>query len=158
MYCQSCGKETPDQGIFCLHCGTRLNKECPRCAEIVRHKAKVCRFCGYEFTPEEIAKVEQEEQERVLRLERERLLETEKREKEKREKERERREQEEEEKKKKEWEEEYSRWHRPEVVSTWGSTVFQCPQCSILNSLKLQSCRRCSASLKSAPKVKNPYL
>lgn len=25
-------------------------KECPRCAETVRFKAAVCRFCGYEFT------------------------------------------------------------------------------------------------------------
>ena len=24
-------------------------KECPRCAEFVKGKAKVCRFCGYEF-------------------------------------------------------------------------------------------------------------
>jgi ribosomal protein L40E len=52
---------------------------------------------------------------------------------------------------------EYKRWHRPEIVGTWGSTVFQCLQCSTLNSLNLQTCRRCSTSLNSAPKVRNPY-
>jgi predicted RNA-binding Zn-ribbon protein involved in translation (DUF1610 family) len=26
------------------------NKECPQCAETVRFRAKLCRFCGYEFT------------------------------------------------------------------------------------------------------------
>ena len=44
MLCQECGKETPDQGIFCIHCGTRINKECPACAEIIKLKAKKCRF------------------------------------------------------------------------------------------------------------------
>jgi len=29
-------------------------KECPRCAETIKLKAKVCRFCGYEFSGEEI--------------------------------------------------------------------------------------------------------
>lgn len=27
-------------------------KECPRCAEIVRTRAQVCRFCGHEFKPD----------------------------------------------------------------------------------------------------------
>ena len=30
------------------------NKKCPRCAEIVKAEAQVCRFCGHEF----VAKVE----------------------------------------------------------------------------------------------------
>lgn len=141
MYCQSCGNETPDQGIFCLHCGTRLNKECPRCAEIVRVKAKICRFCGYEFTPEEMAE--------IGRLEQERKTEHKKRKREEREKENF--------EKKHRKEEEYERWHRPEIVGTWGGTVLECPQCSTLNSVNLENCRKCSASLKSAPRVKNPY-
>jgi len=52
---------------------------------------------------------------------------------------------------------EYERWHRPEIVGTWGGTVLECPQCSTLNSVNLENCRKCSASLKSAPRVKNPY-
>jgi hypothetical protein len=68
MYCQTCGNETPDQGLFCLRCGTHLNKECPRCAEIIKYKAKVCRFCGYEFTAEENAELERIDQERILRI------------------------------------------------------------------------------------------
>ena len=30
-------------------------KQCPRCAEAIKAAAKVCRFCGYEFSPEELA-------------------------------------------------------------------------------------------------------
>lgn len=149
MYCNSCGNETPDQGMFCLHCGTRLNKECPRCAEIIKFKAKICRFCGYEFAAEEIAEIERVEQEKVLRQEAER--------KKKREGERGRVEREKELEKERREEAEYHRWHRPEIVGTWGGVVFQCTQCSTLNSLNLESCRRCSASLKSAPKVRNPF-
>ena len=68
MYCPSCGSETPEQGVFCLHCGTRLNKECPQCAKIVKAKAKVCRFCGYKFTAEQIAEIERNEQERIQQI------------------------------------------------------------------------------------------
>jgi len=46
--------------------------QCPQCAEIIRFKAKVCRFCGYNFTREEIAEMERAEQDRVLRLHAER--------------------------------------------------------------------------------------
>lgn len=34
-----------------------INKKCPQCAEPIRADAKVCRFCGYTFTAEEMAKV-----------------------------------------------------------------------------------------------------
>lgn len=62
MFCPSCGNETPDGSIFCINCGLRVNKECPRCAEIIKVKAKVCRFCGYEFTAEELIEIEQVKQ------------------------------------------------------------------------------------------------
>ena len=163
MYCQSCGNDTPEQGIFCLHCGTRLNKECPRCAEIVRLKAKACRFCGYEFTSEEMAEIEQVEQERAARQRAEEtkvLRETAERVAQRTRLEQERQAKAELEKKQRADEEaEYPRWHRPEVVGGWGSTVLQCPQCHTLNPhIIVENCRRCSTSLKSAPQVKNPYL
>ena len=28
-------------------------KKCPQCAELVKREAKICRFCGYDFTKEE---------------------------------------------------------------------------------------------------------
>jgi len=34
--------------------GNRPGKECPMCAEIVRHRAYICRFCGYIFDPSTI--------------------------------------------------------------------------------------------------------
>ena len=49
-------------------------------------------------------------------------------------------------------------WNKPQIADKWGNAVLQCPQCSALNSLQLKNCRRCSLSLKSASKVKNPYL
>ena len=145
MYCQSCGNETPDQAIYCLHCGVRVNKECPRCAEIVKAKAKMCRFCRYEFSPEEIAELERLEQERRLRQEAKRERREKKEEHGRVEAERERRQQ------------EYAHWHPPERVGAWGHTVLECPRCSTLNSRNLESCRRCSGSLRTAPQVKNPY-
>ena len=30
-------------------------RECPRCAEVIKAKAKVCRFCGAELEPMEVA-------------------------------------------------------------------------------------------------------
>lgn len=32
------------------------SKECPQCAEKVKSKAKICRFCSYKFSEEEINK------------------------------------------------------------------------------------------------------
>lgn len=167
MLCQTCGNETPEQGLYCLNCGARVNKECPRCAEIVRFKAKVCRFCGCEFTPEEMAEIERVEQERTLEAEREKAerekaerAERERREREELERqERERRQQEEEQAERRRREEEESRpWNNPRVIARWGNTLLQCPQCSTLNVPNLETCRRCSASLKSASRVRNPCL
>ena len=33
-----------------------LEKECPACAEDVKLKAKICRFCGYEWSEDEVEK------------------------------------------------------------------------------------------------------
>jgi ATPase subunit of ABC transporter with duplicated ATPase domains len=169
MLCQTCGNETHEQGLFCLSCGTRVNKECPRCAEIVKLRAKVCRFCGYEFTAEEMAQIERDEQERQQQQQeqeaeqerrgREELerAEQERVQREKAERERAQREKADLEKRRRE-QEEFRRLNPPDKVSNWGDTLLECPQCSVLNSIRLENCRRCSASLKSARKVKNPYL
>jgi ribosomal protein L40E len=106
----------------------------------------VCRFCEYEFTPEEMTEIERSEQERM----RQQAAEREKQQREKTE--RDKREIEalkkvELKKKRPEAEAEDRRWNRPEIVSMWGSTVLQCPQCATLNSIHLENCRRCSASL-----------
>lgn len=161
MYCQSCGKDTPEQAVFCLHCGARINKECPRCAEIIKFRAKVCRFCGYKFILEEITTLEQDEQARLREIERERQ-ESAMREKLQREIEQEEMKKR---KKKEQEEEEYARWHRPDIVSKWGAVVLQCSECSTLNPVDIaqfppkefSECRRCRASLKSAARIKNPY-
>lgn len=160
MLCQTCGNETPDQGLFCLSCGTRVNKECPRCAEIIKLKAKVCRFCGYEFTPKEMTQIEKEEQVRQQQQQKQQAEQDQRvqEEREKAKQDRVRKEKSELEKRQKQQEEEFRRFHPPDQVSNWGRTLLKCPKCSTLNSIHIESCRRCSASLKSAPRVKNPYI
>ncbi|CAG0994833.1 hypothetical protein ANRL2_03484 [Anaerolineae bacterium] len=49
-------------------------------------------------------------------------------------------------------------WNKPQIADKLGHVVLQCPQCSTLNSIQRENCRRCSSSLKSAPKIRNPYL
>lgn len=152
MHCRSCGNEVPAQGLFCLYCGTRLNKECPNCAEIVRLSANVCRFCSYEFTSRDMAEIEQLEQQRILRerAEQERI-------------ERERAEQnrlrtEESKRQEERKKEEYQRWHNPQEMTKWGISLLQCTKCSTLNSASMSKCRRCSTDLKNAREVRNPFL
>lgn len=56
--CPYCGVVNPTGRTICYSpkCGKPLlvpadTKTCPRCAEMVKAAAKVCRFCGYEFEP-----------------------------------------------------------------------------------------------------------
>lgn len=113
-------------------------KECPRCAEMIRGRAKACRFCGYEFSTEELEEERKRAGREAQRAERERV------EREKAENER--------------LEAEYRMWHSPERIRQWGQTVVKCPHCSTLNTTNVSSCRRCSADLSSVPTVRNPYL
>jgi hypothetical protein len=130
MLCQSCGIETHAEALYCQHCGTRINKECPRCAEIVKLKAKICRFCRYEFMTKDFAEIEAKEQSRLKRLESERIANEEK---------------------------EFARFHPPHIVSTWGAKLLKCAQCGTLNSFSVAECRRCRNPLQSANLIDNPY-
>ena len=65
IFCHNCGSSGSNQSIFCDNCGARINKECPQCAEVIRYKAKICRFCGYQFS--------EDDYQDSLRLEKERL-------------------------------------------------------------------------------------
>lgn len=153
MLCQACGSETSTEGLYCLKCGVRVNKECPRCAEIIKLKAKVCRYCGCEFTGEEIAALEQLELENVKRKQAE--FELAKQEQQRADEERERRLELEREKRRQQ--EEIARWNAPDIVRRYGTPLKHCPKCSTLNSLADDRCRRCSGSLAKAEWVKNPY-
>ena len=67
MYCPECNKETPDEAQFCFECGTRVNKECPRCASVIRLRARMCLHCKHELTDDDFALFEKEERQRLER-------------------------------------------------------------------------------------------
>lgn len=50
-----------------------LTKECPRCAETIKLKALVCRFCGHEFSQSEVTEAIQKASENAALMEFERL-------------------------------------------------------------------------------------
>lgn len=52
---------------------SNLTKECPRCAETIKLKAMVCRFCGHEFSQSEVTEALQKASENVALMEFERL-------------------------------------------------------------------------------------
>ena len=50
IYLRYASKEAIDNWNAAHAASETATKECPQCAESVRVNAKVCRFCGYEFT------------------------------------------------------------------------------------------------------------
>lgn len=49
--CPKCGKHTPTDVQYCVHCGETLDalgptKKCPYCGETIKAEAIVCRYCG----------------------------------------------------------------------------------------------------------------
>lgn len=66
IICPICGVMTPEGGIYCFQCGSRINKECPRCAEVIKYKATQCRYCGYQYSSRSFSEVELAERKRFL--------------------------------------------------------------------------------------------
>ncbi len=143
IICQVCGGKGDDQSLFCLKCGSLINKECPQCAETIRRKAKLCRFCGYKYSEEEINNAEVEEEERIklkkesksnkIDEENNEIL------------------------------EEKSRITPEEIdleiqmVMSYGEITPECSRCKALNSKFKHRCRICSEFLSSAKPVLNPF-
>lgn len=168
MYCYSCGNETPDESINCMHCGTQVNKECPRCAEIIKLKARYCRFCGYEIVVNDSNQLEETEWQNLLDQLINKKIDTEtkpnfdidsKIANHKQSDLREDLRKEEELASSFEAEKsDFESWHPRHIVTTWGEVVYECSTCGAINSMSLTTCRRCSTNLKTAKKVNNPYL
>ncbi len=122
MYCQECNKETPNEALFCMECGARVNKECPRCAEIIKLKARMCLHCKYELTENDIQLVEKEERQRWEKQEEaQRQMEALQREE-----------------GALHLREEYSSFHPPALIAQWGDPVRKCANCGTLHPRYLQ--------------------
>lgn len=55
MICKNCGTENPDESLFCIHCGKRLdgNKVCPSCGATCPEEALFCNSCGRKIVKDE---------------------------------------------------------------------------------------------------------
>lgn len=64
MECKKCGATIPDDGIFCLNCGSRVDgkKACPKCEKLIPEKSLFCTYCGQRLLEEEHDKKEPENQ------------------------------------------------------------------------------------------------
>ena len=62
MFCRNCGRQIPDDAVFCDYCGTRTNSEsysgsndelhslsCPACGHPISFNDIKCPGCGREF-------------------------------------------------------------------------------------------------------------
>ncbi len=52
MICNTCGAENPEEAVYCMQCGNRLDgkKVCPKCGGLVDGAANFCMICGYRFS------------------------------------------------------------------------------------------------------------
>jgi len=46
MKCTKCGQENPSEALFCMKCGTKLERKCPQCGAEYPEKASFCMKCG----------------------------------------------------------------------------------------------------------------
>ena len=147
MYCPECNKETPDEAQFCIECGARVNKECPRCALVIRLRARMCLHCKYELTEADVALVEKKEVERLDKLNQEETLIQEA-------------------KREKEAKDRFTRFHPPALIAGWGRKVHKCKRCGALHprwyeihGLGPYDCRMCRGN--SGPQgfvtIPNPW-
>lgn len=49
MKCRKCGSEIADNSIRCIHCGIKVNIECPSCHTLNLFGTKKCVSCGFEL-------------------------------------------------------------------------------------------------------------
>lgn len=134
MICRSCGRDVPDNATFCIHCGTRIQKECPECAELVNVRASVCRFCGYKFSLDADLQMELAA-ERPLPRESAREAVEYRQTKDFRDK------------------------NPKRMISRWGDEVYECPDCLNINAIgDVPECFHCGASLNEDDIVPNPFV
>ncbi len=52
MICNTCGAENPEEAVYCMQCGNRLDgkKVCPECGGLIDGAANFCMICGHHFT------------------------------------------------------------------------------------------------------------
>ncbi|RLC71273.1 MAG: hypothetical protein DRI52_05465 [Chloroflexi bacterium] len=58
MRCPNCSHENPDEALFCMRCGTRLQKVCPECGTQLPPDALFCMRCGAKLSDQPPAKQE----------------------------------------------------------------------------------------------------
>jgi class 3 adenylate cyclase/tetratricopeptide (TPR) repeat protein/ribosomal protein L40E len=58
MRCPNCSHENPEAALFCMKCGTRLQKVCPKCEAQLPPDALFCMRCGAKLSDQPPAKPE----------------------------------------------------------------------------------------------------
>ena len=46
MKCSQCGQDNPSEALFCMKCGTKLERRCPKCGAEYPSEALFCMKCG----------------------------------------------------------------------------------------------------------------
>ena len=54
MICPKCQHENPKEALFCMKCGTKLERKCPRCGADYPEEAAFCMKCGTKLTEEAV--------------------------------------------------------------------------------------------------------